>query len=193
VLAGGRARRMGGADKGLVRLAGRAMVARIAEALRPQVGTLLVNANRNLDAYGRAAGCPVLPDAVGDFAGPLAGMASGMLAAATPWLLTVPCDSPLVAPTLCERLLAPVADGAARIAVATDGARLQPVFAMLSCDLLEDLLAALEAGERKIDRWYARHAVIEVAFADHPQMFLNVNTPEDHARMEQRLRDEAAT
>jgi len=187
VLAGGLARRMGGRDKGLIELCGRPMVSYIADALRPQTARLLVNANRNREAYARITGCPVIADRVGDFAGPLAGMASGLEAAETPFVLTVPCDSPLVAPDLAGRLHAARAQAGAALAVATDGERLQPVFALLARGLLADLVDYLASGERKIDRWYARHRVAEVSFADRPEMFLNINTPEERARMEERL------
>lgn len=188
VLAGGRARRMGGRDKGLVEVAGLPMAVHVARALHPQVGSLLLNANRNAAEYARITGCRVIADRVGEFAGPLAGMASAMQAAATPWLLTAPCDSPLIAPDLGPRLHAALADADARIAVATDGERLQPVFALLHCGLLADLVEYLDSGERKIDRWYARHRTAEVLLADRAEMFLNINTPGDRERLEQRLR-----
>ena len=187
VLAGGRARRMGGEDKGLVELAGRCMVEYVVDALRPQVGALLVNANRNAERYAELTGLEVLPDIVGDYAGPLAGMASALAAACTPLVLSAPCDSPLVAPDLAARMHAALVAAGADIAVARDAERMQPVFALLSRELLGDLRAALEAGERKIDRWYATHRVVEVDFSDHGDMFLNINTPEERDALAARL------
>ena len=187
VLAGGRARRMGGEDKGLVQLAGRAMVEYVVEALRPQVGRLLLNANRNAERYAALTGCEVVADVVGDYAGPLAGMASALEAADTPLVLSAPCDSPLVAPDLAARMHAALRADGAEIAVARDADRLQPVFALLARALLPDLRAALEAGERKIDRWYATHRVTEVDFSDHASMFLNINTPEERDALAVRL------
>ncbi len=104
VLAGGRARRMGGEDKGLIRVDGEAMVVHALRGLAPQVGTLLVNANRNQERYAELGGCDVVADTEGDYAGPLAGMASAMQRATTRYILTVPCDSPLLTASLGERL-----------------------------------------------------------------------------------------
>ena len=107
VLAGGLGRRMGdtvdGVDKGLLSLSGKPLVAHVIERLVPQVDVLLVNANRNADSYAQF-GCQVVPDVIGGFAGPLAGLHAGMLAAATEWVVTAPCDSPLLPPNLVERL-----------------------------------------------------------------------------------------
>ena len=181
VLAGGRATRMGGMDKGLVQLAGRPMVEWVLDCLRDQVDELIINANRNQETYG-AMGHLVVSDRCGEFQGPLAGMASGMAAAGSQWLLTAPCDSPLLSPLLAARLWQACAGGA-DIAVAHDGQRLQPVFALLRCDLLGSLQAYLDAGGRKIDRWYAQHAYATVDFSDEATMFENINTPEDRQRL----------
>jgi len=187
VLAGGRARRMGGADKGLVEVAGRPMVAHTVDALRPQSTEVIVNANRNPAAYRAATGCRVIADTVGGFAGPLAGMASALEASATPLVLTAPCDSPLVAEDLGPRLHAAMARHGAEIAVAHDGERMQPVFALLARDLRTDLLAFLTAGERKIDAWYATRHTVNADFSDLPDTFVNVNTHEERDRLERRL------
>jgi molybdopterin-guanine dinucleotide biosynthesis protein A len=136
ILAGGRATRMGGMDKGLVPIHGRSMIAWVIDALRPQVSDLLINANRNHDRYGDFA-CPVIDDGDSEFRGPLAGMVSAMQAARTPYIAVVPCDSPLIGGELVERLYAAAASSGSPIAAAHDGERLQPVFALLSCDLLD--------------------------------------------------------
>ena len=187
VLAGGRARRMGGEDKGLVEVAGKPMVMHAIEILRAQAAEVIVNANRNAGAYRAITGCRVVADTVGDFAGPLAGMASALEATAAPILLTAPCDSPLIAPDLGPRLHAAMVRDGAEIAVAHDGERMQPVFALLACVLLPDLRAFLEAGGRKIDAWYATRHTVTADFSDSPDMFLNVNTPQERDRLEQRL------
>lgn len=178
VLAGGRARRMGGRDKGLVELAGRPMVDYVLEALRPQVAATLINANRSHEHYA-AYGCEVVADSFGDFSGPLAGMASAMGHAATDFIVTVPCDTPLLPACLAERLCRALEADAADLAVAHDGERMQPVFALLRVALLPDLRRALAAGERKIDRWYAAHRVALADFSDRPEAFVNVNSPEE--------------
>lgn len=187
VLAGGRARRMGGEDKGLIEVAGKPMVAHTIEALRPQSAEVIVNANRNAHAYRTVTGCRVIADTVGGFAGPLAGMASALEASATRLVLTAPCDSPLVAEELGPRLHAAMARDGADIAVAHDGERMQPVFALLACRLLPALLAFLAAGERKIDTWYATRHTVAADFSDILDMFLNVNTPQERDRLERRL------
>ena len=187
ILAGGQARRMGGQDKGLVQIGTKPMVSYILDVLRPQVGAVLINANRNQTEYAALGRCPVLADDIGDFAGPLAGMASAMNTVSTDYILTVPCDSPLPCADLAERLFAELQRDGADLSVAHDGDRLQPVFALLDCRLRDDLYQALTAGERKIDAWYARHKMAQVDFSDATDMFLNVNTPEDRTRMERRL------
>jgi len=187
ILAGGQARRMGGEDKGLVALGGRAMIEYAIDALRPQVDALLINANRNTGHYQRY-GYPVLPDLQGGYCGPLAGMASAMAAAATAYLVTVPCDSPRLCQDLVARLDAALQAEGAEIAVAHDGERLQPVFALMQTALYEDLTAWLARGERKIDRWYAEHRVAVVDFRDRLETFENVNTPEERDALWRRMR-----
>lgn len=186
ILAGGRATRMGGEDKGLIMVAGQPMAAHIIAALRPQVGALIINANRNHGRYA-ALGAPVISDQVADFAGPLAGMASGLAAADTSWVVTAPCDSPLIPPDLVARLIAALKAENAELAVTWGEGRMQPVFALLPRALLPSLDAFLRAGERKIDRWYAGHRTALADFSDRPETFLNINTPEERDALEVRL------
>ena len=186
VLAGGRATRMGGTDKGLLEVAGVAMVDHVLERLRPQTSALVINANRNHAEYA-TRGYPVVPDAFGEFAGPLAGMAAGLEAASTEWCVTVPCDSPLVPPDLVARMVSALEDAGADLAVAEGAGRMQPVFALLPRRLLSDLHAFLEEGGRKIDAWYARHRVARADFSDAEEAFLNINTPEERDQLEGRL------
>lgn len=178
VLAGGQGRRMGGRDKGLLPFRGRPLVDWVIAGLRPQVATILITANRSRDAY-EAFGYPVIADELADFQGPLAGFASAMEAARTPWILTVPCDGPFVAPDLVERLCAAVAGDRAELAVATDGVRLQPVYALLPVALAGSLRTFLDSGERKVDRWYAHHRVALADLSDRPGCFANINSPAD--------------
>ena len=192
ILAGGRATRMGGVDKGLVPILGRPMIAWVIDALRPQVSDVVINANRNHDRY-REFGCPVVDDGDSDFRGPLAGMVSAMRAAQTPYIAVVPCDSPLIGGELVERLYAEAALSDSPIAAAHDGERLQPVFALLSCALLDDLAGYLDDGERKIDRWYARHGYVTVDFSDVAASFANINAPDDKRALEAALSQRAGT
>ena len=162
------------------------MIAWVIDALRPQVSDVLINANRNHDRYGEFA-CPVIDDGDSEFRGPLAGMISAMQVARTPYIAVVPCDSPLIGGELVERLYAAAASSGSPIAAAHDGERLQPVFALLSCDLLEDLAGYLDDGERKIDRWYDRHGYVTVDFSDVAETFANINAPDDKRALETAL------
>jgi molybdopterin-guanine dinucleotide biosynthesis protein A len=186
VLAGGRATRMGGVDKGLVPVNGRPMIRWVIDVLRPQVAELLVNANRNLDEY-RGFGYPVIDDGDREFRGPLAGIASGLRAAASRYVAFAPCDSPLVCGDLVTRLRTALLREDTRIAVAHDGERLQPVFALLERDLLEDLVRYLDDGGRKIDRWYAEHGYAQADFSDVAGSFANINAPDEKRALELQL------
>jgi molybdenum cofactor guanylyltransferase len=177
---------MGGEDKGLLPLAGRLLVEHVLRAVRTQVAAVVISANRNRERYV-ALGYPVVADAVGEFWGPLAGVASAMQLAQTPYLLTVPCDAPLVPADLAESLYRAVRGEGAEIGVAHDGARMQQAFALLSCGLLADLLDYLEGGGRKVQAWYARHRLATADFSACPDAFANVNTPEELAELERRL------
>ena len=187
ILAGGKARRMGGIDKGLVSINGRPMVNYVIDALRPQVATLLLNANRNHDSY-REFGLPLIADADSDFRGPLAGFASGMRVAKTPYIAVAPCDSPLLCSDLVQRLYSALHKEGARIAAAHDGSRLQPVFVLLDCTLLDDLAGHLADGGRKIDQWYQRHGYATADFSDVIDTFSNVNAPADKLALEEKLK-----
>ncbi len=186
VLAGGRATRMGGVDKGLVPVAGRPMVAWVIDAIRPQVGPLLINANRNLEAYA-ALGWAVIGDGDDDYRGPLAGIASGLAAARTDWVLTVPCDSPLVAADLATRLYRAAASANQPVGVAHDGDRLQPVFALIRRALAATLTAYLDGGGRRVDGWFDRCGYAAADCRDVAGSFANVNTPDDVSALELRL------
>lgn len=183
ILAGGRARRMGGRDKGLLELAGEPLALRAARLLGAQVGMLLVNANRNQARYAGllADRVQIVSDSIGEFCGPLAGMLAALEVATTDYVLTMPCDSPLLRPDYAARMYTALAVGGAELAVAHDGTRLQPVFALLRCELAPALRTALSDGERKIDRWYASRRMVTADFADSDAMFRNVNTPEELA------------
>jgi len=173
VLAGGRGSRMGGVDKGLQPLRGKPMVAWVLERLAPQVDEIVVNANQNLDGYA-GFGHRVVPDSLGGFAGPLAGLHAGLLAAAHPLAVTVPCDSPFLPLDLVRRLKEELGEN--DLAVAKTGDQPHPVFALVRRSVLPHLERFLAGGGRKIDAWYATLAVIEVSFDDQPEAFRNINT-----------------
>jgi molybdopterin-guanine dinucleotide biosynthesis protein A len=183
VLAGGLGRRMGGVDKGLRALRGKPMVAWVVERFAPQVGELLINANQNVDAYGQF-GHRVIPDVIGGFAGPLAGLHAGLTAAAHPLVATVPCDSPFLPPDLVARLRAALEINQAQLAVAITGTQPHPVFCLCRRDVLPHLEQFLAAGGRKIDAWYATLQVVEVAFNDNAAAFSNINSLQELASFE---------
>ena len=185
ILAGGRGLRMGGVDKGLQHFNGVPLALHTLARLSPQVGSVLINANRNLARYA-SFGAAVWPDAagMGDFAGPLAGFATGLAHCPTPYLLTVPCDTPLfpadLAARLADALVQQGADLAVAAALEADGRlRPQPVFCLLGVHLLPSLLRFTQAGGRKIDAWTAQHRVACVPFdlpGDSSRAFANANT-----------------
>jgi molybdopterin-guanine dinucleotide biosynthesis protein A len=176
VLAGGQGRRMGGVDKGLQPLHGKPMVAAVLARLAPQVDEILINANQNLETYAQF-GHRVVPDAVGGFAGPLAGLHAGLSAANHSLVLTVPCDSPFLPPDLFSRLNRELNKN--ELAVAKTGAQPHPVFALVRVSVLKNLEAFLAGGGRKIDAWYAALKVVEVPFDDEADAFRNINTREE--------------
>ena len=182
ILAGGRGSRMGGVDKGLQNHQGMPLALHALLRLSPQVGEVMINANRNLSAY-ESMGVPVWPDAlpagVAEYPGPLAGLLAGLEHCTTPYLVSVPCDTPNFPPDLVQRLADALAQNDADIAMAAtfeDGKpQVQPVFCLLKASLMESLVAFLHEGQRKIDRWTARHRCVEVHFDD-ADAFFNANT-----------------
>jgi molybdopterin-guanine dinucleotide biosynthesis protein A len=191
VLAGGRGSRMGGVDKGLQNFNGVPLALYTLLRLAPQVATSMVNANRNLGAY-ESFGVPVWPDVLSDYAGPLAGFLTALERCETPWLATVPCDTPMFPQDLVARLARAAADSDAEIAMASapeeDGQlRAQPVFCLLRVGLLESLVAFTHGGGRKIDAWTAQHKTVVVPFnaaGDDPRAFFNANTLAELRRLE---------
>jgi molybdopterin-guanine dinucleotide biosynthesis protein A len=192
VLAGGRGSRMGGVDKGLQNFNGIPLALYTLMRLQPQVGELMVNANRNLSAY-EAFGAPVWPDVLSDYAGPLAGFLTGLERCETPWLVTVPCDTPLFPHDLVARLAQAADQDGAEIAMAAareeDGQlRAQPVFCLLRRELMESLVRFTHGGGRKIDAWTAQHRTVLVPFdapGDQPRAFFNANTLAELHQLEQ--------
>lgn len=178
ILAGGQGRRMGSVDKGLKPLRGKPMVQWVLERFSPQVDEVLINANQNLDVYAKF-GHHVVPDEIGGFAGPLAGLHRGLSAATHDLIATVPCDSPFLPLDLIERLYAALNEKQADLAVARTGDQPHPVFCLCRKSVLPGLTAFLESGGRKIDAWYAALKVAEVQFDDEAEAFSNINTVEE--------------
>ena len=177
-MAGGQGRRMGGVDKGLRELRGKAMVAWVLERFAPQVDEVIINANQNLDVYA-GFGHRVVADEIGGYAGPLAGLQRGLSEARYPLVATAPCDTPFLPADLVARLHDALEAAQAQLAVARTGNQPHPVFCVCKRDVLPHLTQFLSGGGRKIDAWYATLNVVEVAFDDEPGAFSNINTPDE--------------
>ena len=190
VLAGGRGSRMGGVDKGLQNHLGLPLAMHALLRLGPQVGQMMVNANRNLGAYD-SMGVPVWPDAMAggsdDYPGPLAGFLAGLEHCETPYLVTVPCDTPNFPTDLVARLAQALVAQDADIAMAAtleDGhPQVQPVFCLMAARLIESLVVFTQSGQRKIDRWTGQHRCATVLFDD-ADAFFNANTLADLQRLQ---------
>jgi len=170
---------MGGVDKGLQPLRGRPMIEWVLERLTPQVAEIIINANQNIERY-ESYGHRVVPDEIGGFAGPLAGLHAGLKAAAHSLVVTVPCDSPFLPSDLVSRLRNSLGEN--HLAVARTGDQPHPVFALMKRQVRESLEAFLATGGRKIDAWYAALKVVEVSFDDEADAFRNINTLEELKR-----------
>lgn len=186
ILAGGQARRMQGQDKGLVLLNDKPMIEYVIDILKPQVGSLLINANRNHDQYSEY-GFDIVSDELTGYCGPLAGMASCLDKIETPYMLTTPCDSPFIPEDLVQRLIASLESEGADISVAHNGERMQPVFCLMKKELVSSMNHFLNRGERKIDLWFNQHALAIADFSDIPKTFDNLNTIEDINAVESSL------
>jgi molybdopterin-guanine dinucleotide biosynthesis protein A len=185
VLAGGRGTRMGGVDKGLQMHLGVPLAQYALERLRPQVGALMLNANRNLDAY-KSMGAPVWPDEMPEYPGPLAGMLAGLTHCSTPYLATVPCDTPNFPPDVVARLAEALEiDGEMATAYTqeAEGLRAQPVFCLMKASLRDSLNAFIRSGERKTGLFAAQHHSTRVVFHD-PAAFANANTLDELADLQ---------
>lgn len=186
ILAGGRGRRMGGRDKGLLPLAGQPLVAHTVAAVRPQVDRVLVNANRELEGY-RALGLPVVPDTLPDQPGPLAGVLTALEQAEEGLVLTVPCDVPRLPPDLVARMRAALDEAGTDLCTVHDGTRLHQVILLLRPAAAAGLRAFLAEGGQRVESWLRGRPFAEADFSDCPEAFANVNTPEDLERMEAAL------
>lgn len=188
ILAGGQAQRMGGIDKGLIPFHEKPLIESAIAKLKPQVQTIVINANRNITKYA-GYGYPVIMDETPDFSGPLAGFSAGLKVCKTPYLLTAPCDSPLLPNNLAQNLSAEMERGDFQLVYASskeaDGkVWAQPVFCLMRANLQDSLASFLLKGDLKIDRWFKELRSSTVIFND-PQVFANVNTPEELKSLEE--------
>ena len=178
ILAGGRATRMGGVDKGLVLFNNKPLIAHMIERLQLQVDKIIINANRELETY-RTLGYQVLPDEIADFAGPLAGIQLGLKHATSEYLLTAPCDCPLLPANLCEKLMAALNSHHVDIAIATSHNKDHPVICLCKKTVLASLNSYLQQGGRKVSAWQKSLQHVYVDFSFTPDVFSNINTPDE--------------
>ena len=188
ILAGGRARRMNGADKALIRLGGRTLLERAVARLETQVDAVVVNANGDPERFAAIADLPVIPDPDDDRAGPLAGVLAGMdfaIGQGASHIVTAAVDTPFFPEKLTRRLGEAAAAESVPLACAETGGRAHPVFGLWPVHLTEDLRRAMKDGVRKVDQWTGRHGCARAVFETEPfDPFFNVNTPEDLAAAE---------
>lgn len=189
VLAGGRGTRMGGLDKGLILLDGRPMIDYAIQCLRPQVADIVISANRNQERYAKF-GHRVVADTDEGYLGPLAGIAAALNTTTTDYIVTAPCDSPLIPDDLVATLWAARTRDNVELAVAHDGWRLQPAFMLIHRTLSTDLAAYLAKGERQMERWIERHHFARARFRGQARAFVNVNDPDERRQVELQLRDQ---
>ncbi|MDT8383223.1 MAG: molybdenum cofactor guanylyltransferase MobA [Gammaproteobacteria bacterium] len=178
ILAGGRATRMGGIDKGLIPFAGNCLIEHAIARLRPQVARIFISANRNIEHYVRY-GLPVLEDRFGHFAGPLAGLLRALEQADGMPVLVVPCDAPLFPTQLAARLREAYIEGATSAVIPHDGSRLQTLFGLYSPTVLSSLTDYLESGQRKVETWVNTLQPVIVDFSNESEVFMNINTETD--------------
>ena len=186
ILSGGQATRMNGVDKGLVQLQQKPLIALVIARLQPQVDEILINANREIAQY-EAFGLPVVKDENEEFIGPLAGFSLGLQHAKHDYVLTVPCDSPLLPLDLVERLLNGMTEALTDIAVASSDGNAHPVFCLMKKSVLPSLTEYLASGERKVSTWQKSQQYVEVDFSDNSDGFINLNTFEELKALELKL------
>ena len=186
ILSGGRATRMNSVDKGLIQLQQKPLIAHVIARLKPQVDEILINANREIMQY-EAFGLPVLQDENMVFLGPLAGFSLGLQHGKHDYVLTVPCDSPLLPLDLAQRLMAALLEHLADIVVASSDSNAHPVFCLMRKTVLPSLMDYLAKDNRKVSTWQKSLRYVEVDFQKSADAFVNLNTFEDLAGLEQRL------
>ena len=186
ILAGGAARRMGGEDKGLTPLSGKAMIAYVIERLSSQCQEMVINCNRSQQQYA-AFGYPLIEDTIGGGLGPLAGVLSALESSDSDYVLSVPCDTPLLPTDLIERMLQAIAQEDAEACTVSDGERLHPVVLLVKRSVLSGLRDYLCGGGRKVHDWFYSIPHCSADFSDQPEAFANINTPQQLATLQQRL------
>ena len=190
ILAGGAARRMGGEDKGLTQLNSEAMIAHVIERLAAQSPALLINCNRSQQQYAEF-GYPLIEDTITGGLGPLAGVLSALENSDSDYVLSVPCDTPLLPTDLVARMLQTIKQEQAEACTVNDGDRLHPVVLLVKRSVQAGLRDYLSGGGRKVHDWFYSVTHCSADFADQPEAFININTPQQLITLQQRLQQRA--
>ncbi|MBT3195487.1 MAG: molybdenum cofactor guanylyltransferase [Candidatus Ruthia sp.] len=179
ILSGGRATRMGGQNKGLILFKDKPLISYVTNVVSENVNSILVSANKNLDLYQEFG--TVIADDLADFQGPLAGISKAMHFANTPYLLVLPCDGPFVSSLLLERLIQSMQQNEVDICVASNGDKIHPTYSLINITLKDNLDKFLQTGGRKFGLWLENNNALKVDFSDQPDIFINLNSPQDFA------------
>jgi len=180
VLAGGKASRFNGQDKGLIEFQGKPMISHVIDALKPQVNTLLISANRNTEQY-QQYGYPVVADTINSIEylqGPLAGILQGLKRATTHWVLLSPCDTPFIATDYCQRMISAVKPEVEKLIVATCENKLQPLFSLIPTSFVNQLAEAIDNERYKVGHWVTSMPHTKLEFPD-IKMFININSTKE--------------
>lgn len=184
ILAGGAGRRMGGQDKGLLRLNGRPLILHVLERLTPQCDTILININRHREAYAEF-GHTLIEDSLPGGLGPLAGLLTALEHSQSDYVISVPCDTPQLPRDLVSRMLESLQESDAEVCTVDDGERLHPVILLAKRSVCANLRHYLESGRRKVHDWFYSVEHCTSNFSDQPEAFMNINTPEQLSAQEQ--------
>lgn len=187
ILAGGRATRMDGVDKGLLTFNKRPLIETSLQILDPWFETILININRNKSAYALYKKT-LITDESEDYLGPLSGMLAALKIAKTDVILTIPCDMPFISMQILNKLLGKSIEAASRPVTVHDGNRLQPMVSLLHKSSIESLSDYLAAGDRKVDLWFERNNALTVSVKDNENQFFNINSKQDLTRAEEIFR-----
>ncbi|MEE9492412.1 MAG: molybdenum cofactor guanylyltransferase MobA [Gammaproteobacteria bacterium] len=182
ILAGGRGSRLDGRDKGLISIAGQPMIEHLLKQLHEQIPRIIISANRNIERY-QAYNLPVIMDEERDYAGPLAGISAAMQAVSSEYLLTLPCDAPVIAHDYLKRMATALCQKPADIAIATDGNSLQYIHTLIPVRLHQHLQKHLQAGHHRVGEWLRQNSFTEVDFSDQAEAFHNMNTEADRLKL----------
>ena len=177
ILAGGQASRMDGEDKGLIVFRELPLISHVINITKPKVSQILISANRNFEEYANFG--KVISDDLEGYQGPLAGISKALKVCSTPYLLVLPCDSPLIDAVLIDSLIEKMEISNVDICVAHDGSIMHATFALMQTKLEKSLEEFLGEGGRKMALWYRQQSLERIDVSSHLEVLTNINRPED--------------